>query len=114
VSDGKGGTTTDSRTFVCGSMTGTWAGTFDVWHFTSALTQAGSLITATYADELGVGKLDPAVNNTIDASGNVKLRYKQSVYSDFTFTGTMDSTGRKVTGVVNGSGYSNMPFTMIK
>jgi hypothetical protein len=114
VTDGKGGSTTDSRTFVCGTMTGTWTGTFDVWHFTSVLTQAGSVVTGTYSDELGVGKLDPASSNTIDASGNVKLRYKQSVFSDFTFTGTMDSSGNKVTGVVNGSGYSNVPFTMTK
>lgn len=114
VTDGKGGSTTDSRTFVCGTMTGSWRGTFGTWIFTSDLTQAGGLITGTYSDQAGVGKLDPASPNTIDANGNVKLRYKQSVWSDFTFTGTMDSTGRKITGVVNGSGYVNTPFTMTK
>ena len=114
VTDGKGGSTTDSRTFVCGTMTGSWRGTFSIWSFASDLTQVGGSITGTYADQDGSGKLDPASANTIDANGNVKLRYKQATYSDFTFTGTMDSTGRKVTGVVNGSGYVNTPFTMTK
>lgn len=114
VTDGKGGSTTDSRTFVVGTMTGSWRGTYSVWIFTSDLTQVGGLITGTYSDQDGAGRLDPASANTIDANGNVKLRYKQATFSDFTFTGTMDSTGRKVTGVVNGSGYTNTPFTMTK
>ena len=114
VTDSHGATATDSRTFVVGSATGTWNGTFGSWIFTSHLTQAATLITGDYSDQLGPGRLDPAVANTIDASGNVKLRYKQAVFSDFTFTGTMDATGRRITGVVNGSGYVNTPFTMTK
>lgn len=114
VTDSKGATATDTRTFVVGSPTGTWSGTFGTWVFTSHLTQSVNLITGDYSDQLGPGRLDPAVANTIDANGNVKLRYKQAVFSDFTFTGTMDSTGRRITGVVNGSGYVNTPFTMTK
>ena len=114
VTDGKGGTATESRNFVVGSMTGTWNGSYDVWLFTSTLAQNGTAITGNYADQLGPGRLDPAVANTIDANGNVKLRYKQATFSDFTFTGTMDSTGRRITGVVNGSGFVNTPFTMTK
>src|SRR5262249_52042910 len=109
-----GATATDTRTFVVGSVSGTWIGTFGTWTFTSHLTQNVNTITGDYSDQLGPGKLDPAVANTIDANGNVKLRYKQAIFSDFTFTGTMDSTGRRITGVVNGSGYSNAPFTMTK
>jgi hypothetical protein len=114
VTDSKGATATDTRTFVVGSPTGTWTGTFSSWTFTSHLTQSATAITGDYSDQLGPGRLDPAVANTIDANGNVKLRYKQAVYSDFTFTGTMDATGRRITGVVNGSGYVNTPFTMTK
>jgi hypothetical protein len=114
VTDSKGATATDTRSFVVGSATGTWTGTFSVWVFTSHLTQNVTLITGDYSDQLGAGRLDPAVANTIDANGNVKLRYKQASFSDFTFTGTMDSTGRRITGVVNGSGFSNTPFTMNK
>ena len=114
VTDSRGATATDTRTFVVGSMTGRWTGTWSSWVFTSNLTQNGSAITGDYSDQLGPGRLDPAVANTIDANGNIKLRYKQAIFSDFTFTGTMDSTGRRITGVVNGSGANNTPFTMNK
>jgi hypothetical protein len=114
VTDSNGAAASDTRTFVVGSATGTWTGTFGSWVFTSHLTQTGTLITGDYSDQLGPGRLDPAVANTIDGNGNVKLRYKQAVFSDFTFTGTMDATGRRITGVVNGSGYVNTPFTMSK
>ena len=39
---------------------------------------------------------------------HLSLRNKHSIFSDFTFTGTMDATGRRITGVVNGSGASKM------
>ncbi len=114
VSDSKGATATDTRDFVVGGMTGTWRGTWSSWVFSSSLTQNGTAISGDYSDQLGPGRLDPASPNTIDANGNIKLRYKQAIFSDFTFTGTMDATGRRITGVVNGSGASNVPFTMIK
>ena len=114
VTDARGATATDSRTFVVGTATGRWSGTWSSWVFTSNLTQSGGLITGDYSDQLGPGRLDPAVANTIDANGNIKLRYKQAIFSDFTFTGMMDSTGRRITGVVNGSGYTNTPFSMTK
>lgn len=114
VTDSKGATATDTRTFVVGGITGTWNGTWSSWVFSSRLTQNATAITGDYSDQLGPGRLDPAVANTIDAGGNVRLRYKQAVFSDFMFTGTMDATGRRITGVVNGSGYTNTPFTMTR
>ncbi len=114
VTDSKGMSSTDTRTFIVGSGTGTWNGTWGGWIFTSHLTQNGTALTGDYSDQLGPGRLDTAVANTINANGNVKLRYKQAIFSDFTFTGTMDQTGRRITGVVNGSGAVNEPFTMSK
>lgn len=114
VTDGRGGSATDTRNFVVGSMTGRWSGTWSNWVFTSNLTQTGNIVRGDYADQLGAGGLDPAVANTIDANGNVRLRYKQGPFLDFIFTGQMDQTGRRVTGVVNGSGANNTPFTMNK
>ena len=114
VSDGRGGSATDTRTFVVGSMTGRWSGTWSSWVFTSNLTQTANIIRGDYADQLGAGGLDAAVANTIDANGAVRIRYKQGPFNDFIFTGQMDQTGRRVTGVVNGSGYTNTPFTMNK
>lgn len=114
VSDGRGGSATDTRTIVVGSMTGRWSGTWSSWVFTSNLTQTANIIRGDYADQLGAGGLDAAVANTIDANGAVRIRYKQGPFNDFIFTGQMDQTGRRVTGVVNGSGYTNTPFTMNK
>lgn len=114
VSDGHGGSASDTRTFVVGSMTGTWSGSFDGWYFTSNLQQSGGRVTGDYSDQAGPGKLDPASVNTIDANGNVELRYKSGKWSDFYFRGTMDATGRKITGGVYGSGYTGQPFTMSK
>lgn len=114
VSDGKGGTASDTRSFVIGSMTGRWTGSWGGWLMTSNITQSGPLVTGDYSDQLGPGRMDTAVANSIDANGNIRIRYKQAIFSDFIFTGTMDTTGRRITGVVNGSGVNNTPFTMNK
>lgn len=115
ATDSKGATATDTRAFVVGSATGRWTGSWGGWNMTSNLTQnASGLISGDYFDQLGAGRLDTAVANTIDASGQIRLRYKQAIFSDFTFTGQMDSSGRRITGVVNGSGAVNTPFTLNK
>lgn len=114
VSDGKGLSSTDTRTVIVGSATGNWVGSFGNWNMTSNLTQTNGTITGNYGDQLGPGTLDAFAANTIDANGNITLRYKQATFDDFTFTGTMDISGRRITGVVNGSGYSNQPFVMTK
>jgi hypothetical protein len=79
------------------------------------LTQNGSTITGTYNDSVaGPGKLDPASPGTIDAAGNVTLRVKQGSFSDFTFRGTLNAAGNRVTGTIRGSGFDGQAFTMDK
>ena len=114
VSDGRGGSVTDTRPFIVGSMTGRWQGSYPGFDFTSNLQQNNSRITGDYSDRLGTGRLDPDFANTIDADGNVVLRYKQGTFLDFTMRGRMDQTGRRITGGVHGSGYNGEPFTMVK
>ena len=114
VSDGKGGTATETRPFVVGSMSGSWRGSYPGYDFTSNLTQNGNGVTGDYRDQLGDGRLDPAYANTIDADGNVVLRYKQGIFLDFTLRGRMDQTGRRISGGVYGSGYNGEPFIMTK
>jgi len=114
VTDGRGGSASDTRTVTCGSMTGTWRGTFASFIFTSNLTQSGGVVTGDYVDQDGPGRLDPSSANTINPRGEIVLRYKQSVFTDFTFRGTMDNTGRRITGGVSGSGLNNTPFVMTK
>jgi hypothetical protein len=80
------------------------------------LTQTNGLVTGTYSDPaFGPGTVGPTgAPGTIDAAGNVELRTKQAAFTDFTFKGVLDSTGRKVTGGIFGSGFTGQAFTMTK
>lgn len=117
VSDGKGGSATDSRPFTVGSMTGNWSGTnASLGVFTMSLTQTGTLISGTYADtsRFGPGRTDPAQPGIIRPDASFEVRIKQGGFTDFTFRGTMDNTGRRLTGGIFGSGFSGQPFVMTK
>ena len=39
---------------------------------------------------------------------------KQGVFTDFTFKGDMDQSGRRITGQIFGSGFNGQAFTMDK
>jgi hypothetical protein len=117
VSDGKGGSASDSRTFIVGTMAGTWRGLLGGVAITVTLTQpAGGLITGSWSQSIGSGILDPATVNKIDAGGNVTMRFKvsQGSFNDFTITGTLDQTGARFVGVANGSGFSGTPIVLTK
>jgi hypothetical protein len=105
---------TDTRSFIVGSMTGSWLGSYPAFDFTSNLQQSNSRVTGDYSDRLGSGRLDPDFSNTIDSDGNVVLRNKQGNFLDFTVRGRMDQTGRRIPGGIHGSGYNGEPFTMVK
>jgi hypothetical protein len=118
VSDGKGGTATDSRGFVCGSMTGTWvgiAGPAALGSYRFTLQQTLGIVSGTYFDSVfGAGKIDPAEPGRIDANGNVTMRVKQSTFIDWYFTGIMDNSGQRITGTVRESGFTGQPFAIVK
>lgn len=116
VADGKGGTANGSQLFVVASATGSWSGTgTDLGAFTMTLTQSNGQISGSYSDTFGPGQVGPTgAPGTIDANGNVELRAKQAPFTDFTFRGTMDATGRRITGGVFGSGFTGESFTMTK
>jgi hypothetical protein len=117
VSDGKGGTASDSRTFIVGTMAGNWTGFLNGVPITVSLTQpAAGIIAGTWSQTAGSGVLDPATVNKIDASGNVTMRFKvsQGRFNDFTITGTLDQTGVRFIGVANGSGFSGSPVVLTK
>lgn len=124
VTDSKGATATDTRTFVVGSMTGNWnlvvpnTGTLAM-----SLTQTTTFIAGAFTVAPGgfgnaaagsTGRTDPAQPGTIDGNGRVLIRLKIGVFLDATITGTMDSSGQRVTGSITGSGFSGQPFTMTK
>jgi immune inhibitor A len=123
ISDGKGGSANDSRQFIVGTMAGTWSGTLIGSPFIMVLAQpTGGVITGTWSlpGTPFSGQLDPAALNRIDGNANVSMRIKVTAgggpggFSDFTFTGTMDSSGTRLTGAVNGSGFTGQPLTLTK
>ena len=119
ASDGKGGTATDSRTATVGSMTGTWVGTLTInagqaAPATMVLTQSGGVVTGTMVLSGFNGRTDPAQPGRIDASGSFDLRMKVDPFSDFNLRGTMDATGRRISGGAFGSGFNGQAFSFDK
>lgn len=129
VTDGKGGTATDSRTFTVGSMTGQWTGTVDlnfclpgrVKPVAATFTQSNGVVTGTVtlAEGLcsfspGTAVTDPAEPGTINSSGTISVRVKIPPYTDVYFRGDMQSSGTRITGGLYGSGHSGTPFVLNK
>jgi hypothetical protein len=124
VSDGRGGSASDVRTITVGSLTGNWAftvpgqGTLNL-----SLTQSTTVVTGSFTVAAGgfgnvapgiSGRTDPAQPGRIGGDAAVEIRLKVGPFTDFTMRGTMDATGRRVTGGVFGSGFTGQPFTMTK
>lgn len=117
VSDGKGGTATGNADFTLGSMSATWrmimASVLD--GSTYQLTQTATIVTGTLnIIGIGAGNLDPAQPGTIGADGRVTLRCKVGRFGDYTLNGTMDTTGRRITGGVTGSGFNGQTFVLVQ
>jgi hypothetical protein len=123
VSDGKGGSVTDSRTLIVGTMAGTWTGSLINFPFIIKLAQpTAGVITGTWSQPGTpyAGQLGTAAINRIDANAAITMRIKVTTgggrggYDDFTFTGTMEPSGTRISGALNGSGFNNLPFTLTK
>lgn len=117
VSDGKGGTATDTRTFIVGAMSGTWtvtSGPLVGASFNLTQTSAGVVTGSFSLPGIGNGNTDPAQPGRIDVNGNVTMRVKVGAFTDFTMNGTMTQTGRTVSGSLQGSGFTGQSFTMTK
>jgi len=117
VSDGKGGNVTDTRVFVLGSMTGSWmvtsgplaGSTFDLTQTDTGLTTGSFTLPG-----LGTGNTDPAQPGRITEAGVLTMRVKIGRFTDFNMNGNMStSTGRSVSGSLQGSGFTGQPFTMV-
>jgi hypothetical protein len=119
ASDGRMSATAQTSITV-GSMTGKWRlnpTLYPGWLWDFNLKQTGATITGTFVDnEYGAGRLDPAELSLIDERGRIRMRTKQGVYGDVYVEGTMDKTGRRITGQLRGSGItiSPQPFVMNK
>ena len=124
VTDGKGGSATDARAVTLGNMTGNWVFTVPgQGALNLSLTQRTTVVTGTFTVAPGgfgnvaagvSGRTDPAQPGRIGGDAAVEIRLKVGPFTDFTMRGTMDSSGRRVTGGVFGSGFSGQPFTLVK
>jgi hypothetical protein len=128
VSDGKGGSTSETRAFVVASPAGSWNGSVDLSSclgyskvMTATLSQSLTVVTGTVglpaglcSFQPGTAVTDPAEPGKIDANGNVTIRIKIPPYTDVTFKGTIDSTGRRMTGGLYGSGHTGTPVVLTK
>src|SRR5262245_30071531 len=117
VTDSKGATATDTRSFVVGSMSGNWlvnsgplvGATFNLSQSASGLVSGGFSLPG-----IGSGNTDPAQPGRIYAGAQLTMRVKIGPFTDFNMTGTMDATGTRVSGSLQGSGFTGQPFTMTK
>ena len=119
VSDGRGATASANVNFVVGSMAGTWRVTSGLLtNMSLDLRQSSSGIVSGSWNQPGVGGgvTDPAQPGIINAAGQVTLRMKVTTgrFNDFNMIGTMDTTGRLVTGNLQGSGFTGQPFVLQK
>ncbi len=116
VTDGKGGTASSSVNFTVGSMSGSWrVDTGILVGTTFQLTQRGAIVTGSFTiPSIGNGNTDPAQPGQINAAGTLAMRVKIGAFTDFTMNGTMDTSGRRITGGLQGSGFTGQPFSMVK
>jgi hypothetical protein len=119
VTDGKGGSASSSVNFVVGSMSGRWimtTGPAPLPGSSYQLTQSSSgLVTGTFSlPGIGNGNTDPAQPGQINSAGALTMRIKVAPFTDFTITGTMDSSGTRVSGSVSGSGFTGQPIVLTK
>jgi hypothetical protein len=117
VTDSKGATATDARTFVVGTMGGAWLVTSGPLVGASFNLSQGAtgLVSGTFTlPGIGSGNTDPAQPGRITAAAQLTMRVKVGPFTDFNMIGTMDATGRVVAGSLQGSGFTGQPFTMVK
>jgi PKD repeat protein len=96
------------------SLAGTWKGTIDFQpgsdSTTAVLTQNGFTIGGNYTDQIGSGSL----GGTVNPNGSVSVTVTLPGFQPFTFVGTISGDLNSLTGVVNGSGFVNNPWSMTR
>ena len=131
VVNSKGGTATRSQSVTVGTMTGTWNLNVDRCGGSSnpatlTLSQSGTSVTGTIYFPTQWCNVTPRSGGTfkqpgtIDDKANVqmlRIAVTSGIVGSFLevqLKGQLDSTGRKVIGVIDQSGFRNDPMTMTK
>ena len=111
-----------------GSVSGTWSGTVDLTAceagskpVTAELVQTGSTITGTVSlpeglcsSASGSAAINTAEPGQMLGSGAARFRVVIPPAIDVSFEGQMDTTGLKLTGTLQGTDPSGLPFTLEK
>jgi hypothetical protein len=93
------------------SLAGTWRGTLQGVQETFGITQSGAALGGTLVDAFGSGVISGFVANS---SPLIRLTILQTGFNPFTFTGNPNAEITVVTGMLNGSGFINEPFSMTR
>ena len=126
VTDGRGGTVSETRQVTVGNVGGEWSGTIrnTIQVRASFAQNASGNVTGTWSASGGgvvpvTGVLDPAAFNRIDGNANFVLRFKitggggPGGFNDFTVDGQMNTThGNTLSGGARGSGFNGDPFVL--
>ena len=109
VSDGKK-EVNSSATVTIRSLSGTWRGTLEGIAETFVFTQSAGSVTGTLTDAFGPGTV---VGTVTTSSPRIRLTITQPPFNPFVYTADPSADVNTLTGVVNGSGYTNvsMPLT---
>ncbi len=127
VSDGRGGAVTGTPPLIVGTLTGRWRGMDSLFGpLDVTLTQTQGKMTGTFATEDFSAPILPfsqTVDNTIEADGMfrmscdvplVDLSTGREFASRVRFWGTLDSTGRRMTGTLSSNDFQLTNYTLDK
>lgn len=112
VRDSKGATTTGNVSVTSATIAGSFAGSLQNIRVTAQLTQyVGGLVDGSWQfPDFGIsGEVGPSGEpGKIHANGQFELRFKVRVgsFDDFYYRGSMDPTGQRLTGTLQGSGFN--------
>ena len=116
VADKKHTVTAPTETVNVKSLSATWRGPLrgtNTFNTVVTLTQSGTSLTGSYSDQTGgagstvTGSVDPsnsAVTFTVAIPG----------FQPWTFNGSVDTAVDNLTGVANGSGFSNASWALAR
>jgi hypothetical protein len=93
------------------SLAGRWTGNLvggGTFNTVVNLAHSSSTLTGNYADQFGSGTVSGRVSDPRAVTFTVSI----SGFQPFTFTGTVDAAGDRMTGTANGSGFVNASWTL--
>ncbi len=110
ISDGNEHSANGSASVTVRSLSGTWRGVLDNVQETLVITQSGAAVEGTFVDEVyGSGRMNGFLSTS---SPLVRITVLQPGVNPFTYTADPNAEITVLTGVVNGSGFTNRPFTV--